>query len=60
MTIHKDTFGDRLLTFFLFIIFTVLTLGLYVPYFWITQVKEQTLLLKEIRDQMIPQPESPE
>jgi hypothetical protein len=48
----KDTFGHRLTTFLLFVILTVITVGLYPLYFWITQTKEQTLLLKEIRDKM--------
>ena len=42
------TFSSRLGNFVIFIVLTVLTLGLYPIYFWITQMKTQTEMLVEI------------
>jgi len=42
--------AGRLGNFIIFLIFTVITLGIYPLYFFVTRQQENTELLKEIRD----------
>ena len=42
----------RLGNFIIFLILTVITLGIYPLYFFVTRKQENTELLKEIRDEL--------
>ena len=42
----------RLGNFIIFLILTVITLGIYPLYFFVTRQQENTELLKEIRDEL--------
>jgi len=43
---------SRLGNFIIFLILTVITLGIYPLYFFVTRQQENTELLKEIRDEL--------
>jgi len=43
----------RLGNFIIFLIFTLITLGIYPLYFLVTRQQENTELLKEIRDELM-------
>lgn len=44
------SFGDRLGHFVIFVVLTILTLGIYPLYFMVSTTRENNKLLKEIRD----------
>ena len=44
--------AGRLGNFIIFLILTVITLGIYPLYFFVTRQQENTDLLKEIRDEL--------
>ncbi len=44
--------ATRLGNFIIFLILTVITLGIYPLYFFVTRQQENTELLKEIRDEL--------
>ncbi len=46
------TFAERIGHFVLFVVLTVITLGLYPLYFAITTTRENNVLLREIRDSL--------
>ena len=43
---------ERLWRFIRFIFLSIITLGLYSFYFWVTRIEEQSKLLTEIRDEL--------
>ena len=43
-------FGSKLGHFLLFVLLTIITLGLYLLWFHVTMTQERNKLLKEIRD----------
>lgn len=44
--------ATRIGNFIIFLIFTLVTLGIYPLYFFVTRQQENTELLKEIRDEL--------
>ena len=46
------TFAEKIRHFILFIVLTVVTLGLYPLYFMITTTRENNVLLRDIRDSL--------
>ena len=44
--------ASRIGNFIIFLILTVITLGIYPLYFFVTRQQENTELLKEIRDEL--------
>ncbi len=45
-------FGSKLGRFLLFVLLTIITLGLYLLWFQVTMTQERNKLLKEIRDSL--------
>ena len=43
----------RFEAFIIFILLTIITLGLYIPFFWITRQQETIDLLKDIKEELI-------
>ena len=46
------SFADRLMSFFLFLLLTIVTLGTYPIYFYITTKREEIALLRQIVDKL--------
>ncbi len=46
------SFADRLMSFFVFLFLTVITLGTYPIYFYITTKREEIALLGQINDKL--------
>ena len=44
--------GKRIEAFVIFILLTIITLGLYIPFFWITRQQETIDLLKDIKEEL--------
>lgn len=51
------SFGQRLLSFVVFLLLTVITFGTYPIYFYITTKREEIALLRQIRDRLALLPE---
>jgi len=51
-TKRKNGMAARIGNFIIFLILSVLTLGIYPLYFFVTRQQENTELLKEIRDEL--------
>lgn len=51
------SFGQRLLSFLVFLLLTVCTLGTYPLYFYITTKREEIALLRQINDKLALLPE---
>ena len=46
------SFADRLMSFFVFLLLTVITLGTYPIYFYITTKREEIALLRQISEKL--------
>lgn len=51
------SFGQRLLSFFVFLLLTACTFGTYPIYFYITTKREEIALLRQINDKLALLPE---
>ena len=52
-SIKEITMAARLGNFIIFLILSVITLGIYPLYFFVTRQQDNTELLKEIRDELV-------